>query len=614
MDAQIRTDVTSAWLGAGIVNSDAVGQTLTDTIANGQTQSRSIRIVRQTGGNSITLVKLPDWTAFADAGWTASFTDVSSGLDITAQITGAAGWQTVINDGESKEILAQVTAPATLTAGATSALTIRVEADPTNETSALDVVKSTWTGIVAAQPDLSIRRLPRDGEALTDEEAALLGESVFNTDTTEIKPQQTLERVMTSGQTEISAIKIKNVSSAATSFAIKLASPGAGWTIKLFDAVDNGADITTATSSEEGWTTPVLAMGTSLELRLQATAGTGADDGKAIVRAQQGSLYDGVAASYGIQSIAKLQWSADGQNWADAVAGQKPLVQQHGTISFRAVKSKPDLPWPDEDEMDALPKWGSSGDGLTGEEVSLHFPMATSQQNVSVACGNEKAMAVRVRPDYDVTVSANRAFVMTLPGAADLTQTTLTALVTDEDDQPMAGIPVRFRVTDSAGNPVGEIGVAGAQDDEVLSDANGKATAVWMGTAQRGQYKIEASLNDEGALADDSDTIGLQATPPYALASAGAWQQDANGAWSRTAKVSTWFLGHKTSGISVQFSGKVSDSEGTLLTNWSIAVPFDAASGTTDANGIYTTIQRWNPVEAGALPQNYRVTVEPVVQ
>ena len=89
----------------------------------------------------------------------------------------------------------------------------------------------------------------------------------------------------------------------------------------------------------------------------------------------------------------------------------------------------------------------------------------------------------------------------------------------------------------------------------------------------------------------------------------GVWNEDENG-WSRSIEIETWFAGKKLPNRSVALTTQVADYETEApVDGWQSAAPFDAATGTTDANGKFTTTQRWNPVEADAWPHDYQVTV-----
>ncbi len=281
IDAHIRADESGAWLGQGFANADATGQTLTGTIESGATQTRQIRIVRNGGsGQSMTVrVTVPDWAAFAQSGWTARFTDAPQGADITGQITSANGWNTVLTDGGEVTIRVEARAPVSAAAGLTSALTLRVEADPTSETNALDVVKTTWN-VTAPTPDLAIR---------AGSVGSWLGESVVNED----GAGQTLERVTKAGQTVSGQIKL-GVSDAADGQAVKWSVPNAqafgagGWQVHFYDEPQGGNDITVPLSGA-GWTTHYR-DGQQPIIRFELTAPADASDVTRVlaVRAQIG--------------------------------------------------------------------------------------------------------------------------------------------------------------------------------------------------------------------------------------------------------------------------------------------------------------------------------------
>ena len=281
LDAHIRSDAAQLWLGEGFSNATAQGQTLTDTIASGETQTRQIRIVRSGGADSQSVrVSLPDWAAFSGADWTARFYGApTGGQDITAQITSNSGWSTVMVDGGSQMIRVEASAPWSFDAmGATGALTFRVE-DGASDGSALDVVKAVWN-VKAPTADLAIR---------AENAGAWLGQEVTNADGAD----QTLERVAKPGQTVKGQIKLA-VANAAQGQSVRWSVPNwdaftaDGWQARFFDVAQDGNDITTQLTGE-GWTTQHNA-GYQPVIRFEATAPAGASDVTRVlgVRAQVG--------------------------------------------------------------------------------------------------------------------------------------------------------------------------------------------------------------------------------------------------------------------------------------------------------------------------------------
>ncbi len=338
IDAHIRADASAAWLGEGFSNADASGQTLSGTIASNETQSRAVRLVRSGGDASKTVrVTIPDWAAFAAAGWTASFTNPGNGIDITAEITSAQGWQTVMNDGDAQQFNVEVTAPANASAGQTSALTFRVEADPTSETNALDVVKATWR-VVAPTPDLAIRA----------EGGAWQGETVMNAD----GAGQTIERVSKPGATVRGQIKL-SVAEAQNGQSVRWSVPdwdafrADGWTAKFYDAPDGGNEITDQITGE-GWTTRHT-EGFEPIIGWEMTAPEGASDVTRVlgVRAQVGGgAVDVVKAIVRVLpnvqpdvSISRLNKNGGIENWVGKSEFSPKQQQVKAVVTAGEVRS-----------------------------------------------------------------------------------------------------------------------------------------------------------------------------------------------------------------------------------------------------------------------------------
>ena len=272
IDAAIRGDGASAWLGEGFSNADAQGQTLGAAIERGQSQTRQIRIVRRGGGSSGGVrLTVPDGAAFAGAGWSARFYDApEDGNEITAQITGADGWSVAMSDGESRTIRAEVTVPADAMAGDENALTLRAQANSTSETAALDVVKAIWNVVAPTPPvtpDLAIR---------AENAATWLGEEIVNAD----GAQQTLERVAKPGVSVQGHIKL-TVADGAEGQRAKWSVPdwdafaAQGWTARFFDVAQDDNEVT-AQITGDGWTTPV--DGVEKTIRFEATAPANSTD------------------------------------------------------------------------------------------------------------------------------------------------------------------------------------------------------------------------------------------------------------------------------------------------------------------------------------------------
>ena len=346
LDAAIRGDAAQAWLGEGFTSWNAQGQTLTESIASGATQTRYIRIKRSGGDASQSVrVSVPDWAAFAAAGWSARFYDLpQGGSDITDQLTSENGWTTAMADGGERIIRVEATAP-DVTQEATSALTLRVEADP-SDGSALDVVKAVWN-IAApapdAKPDLAIR---------ANDAAAWLGEAVSN----ENGADQTLERVAKPGVSVQGEIKL-TVADVAQGQRARWSVPdwdafaADGWTARFFDVAQDDNEVT-AQITGDGWTTTPV-EGEEKTIRFEATAPDGASDVTRVlsVRAQVGEgAADVVRLSLRVPrdaqpdvAISRLDEESNADEWIgeDELSPQEQLLQPvfgKGETQLFAVK------------------------------------------------------------------------------------------------------------------------------------------------------------------------------------------------------------------------------------------------------------------------------------
>ena len=394
LDVSVRAGASEPWLGENIVNDDASGQTRNNEVYAGQTQSNEIQIAGSGGSQSTTVVlSVPDWAQFAASDWSARFYDVPAGAsgggtDVTAQITSAGGWAIAMSNGEVRRLRIEVGAPAGAQAGALAALSVRAIANATSETPALDRVKTVWKAKTSQQPDLSVSALGSDDSELW------LGEDVLNL----TGEGQTLMPIIKATITDAYAVNLKNAGAHAAAFTLSVPASSNGWKVALQDALEAGQIVTP--DAKGNWTSPVIEAGATLTLRLEITAPAGSDleanaaarNGKFELRATNGSLSDVVAVSAASQSVAKILWSRDGQNWNDPA--QTPLtVEQYEVVAFRAVGSNPAVAW---DDMPGFePTWSSQGETHWGETVWIHFPQI-GVVPISAECGVSKSVSVEV--------------------------------------------------------------------------------------------------------------------------------------------------------------------------------------------------------------------------
>ena len=397
IDAQIRASsddanganggANGAWLGESIVNTTAAGQTLQRAIGAGTTQISEVKVALRGGDSSKTVtVRATDWAAFAASDWSAQFFD-EAGTNITAAITGANGVALTMSAGDERTIRIDTSAPAGAAAGALQTLTLRASTNPTSETPAIDVVKAIWKATVTSQPDALIRATPPD-----DATADYVGNDLYNAD----GANQSAQSVSIPGAPVSFDVQLQNDGKSATPLAVKLpAAPAApaGWNVQLFDGLTNGTDISAAAQSADGWSSPTIAPGAQRELRLRMTPTVNAVTSASVkLSVNSGTLSDSVVASVPVQSIAKIQWSRDGQTWNDAA--QTPLaVEKYEVIAFRAIGSNPDIAW--DDLPGFAPTWNSQGQTHWGETIWIDFPKLGTT-TVSALCGASKTVTVIV--------------------------------------------------------------------------------------------------------------------------------------------------------------------------------------------------------------------------
>ena len=170
------------------------------------------------------------------------------------------------------------------------------------------------------------------------------------------------------GETVDFAVRVLNKSIQSSDFKLRLPALPAGWELKIYDALENGAPL------QGNIATPSIDAGASLTWRAQvtATAAPNAQATRAVlpIRASGGALFDEVGIEAAVQSLAGLQWSVDNQTWTDVTPQTLILAEQMDTIGVRALKSVPDAPWPDSAPLG--PTWTFQGQTLRGETLWLH--------------------------------------------------------------------------------------------------------------------------------------------------------------------------------------------------------------------------------------------------
>jgi len=115
---------------------------------------------------------------------------------------------------------------------------------------------STPLSLVAARPDLLIRNAA---------DSTFIGDHVFNQPTAQTKSQSVAVRV-----TAVYPFKAQNDSAGVDCLTLTAPAGGSGWSLRYFDALTGGHDIT-AQVAGTGWTTQFLASGSAQSCRLEVT-------------------------------------------------------------------------------------------------------------------------------------------------------------------------------------------------------------------------------------------------------------------------------------------------------------------------------------------------------
>ena len=136
-DLMIRNPADTAYLGVGLFNTDGAGQTQSQTVAVGATATYLYHL--QNDGNtadSFTLI-----SSAMPSGWHAVYYDVTSGANITTQMTGAAGWSiSKVAPGAVILCYVQITPDNTVASGASA--TALISATSAANTTRKDAVKA----------------------------------------------------------------------------------------------------------------------------------------------------------------------------------------------------------------------------------------------------------------------------------------------------------------------------------------------------------------------------------------------------------------------------------------------------------------------------------------
>ncbi len=257
------SEASSAYVGDNVYNLDGTNQTKSLTTNAGSPAVYHIRI--QNDGNvaeAYTITGTGNGTT-AHASWTVRYYDaLTGGNEITSSVTGA-GWSTgSLAIGATKEIRVEVTANAA--AWGFESYPVLVISTAPGYGSVKDAVRATTTVRDFYQPDNLVKRA--DNTTYT-------GDGIYNADGTD----QTASYISNFWDTKVFHVRIENDSNTVDTYNVTgTGDGGSGWTVKYYDALTGGADITFQVTGD-GWSTGSLDPDGFREIRVEITGLSGAD-------------------------------------------------------------------------------------------------------------------------------------------------------------------------------------------------------------------------------------------------------------------------------------------------------------------------------------------------
>ncbi|MCK5578512.1 MAG: DUF11 domain-containing protein, partial [Planctomycetes bacterium] len=253
VDSLVRNEGEGVYTGDGTYNQTGAGQSKGQTAANNIEVTYYIKI--ENDGNSPDTISVSGTAG--GAGWTVTYYDDSTQTNITANVTGN-GWTFNPNPGENEIIKLLVSPDNSLTAG--DELDIYVSGTSQNSPAQKDIVKTTTIVGTAYQLDLQIKG---------DTDPNYLGDDIRNLDAT----NQIKSRGILAGQTTTYYIRYENDGNTGDNFTISGTAGDADWTVKYFDALSGGNDITASVTDGTGWQ-PInpIPKGATKDILLSITA------------------------------------------------------------------------------------------------------------------------------------------------------------------------------------------------------------------------------------------------------------------------------------------------------------------------------------------------------
>lgn len=256
-------EAAAAYIGDNVYNTDGANQTKSQNVDAGATVVYHVRL--QNDGNyaeAYTVTGTGSGTS-AHAAWTVRYYNaLTGGTEITSSVTGAGWTSASLAPGATAEIRCEVTP----NAGAWGAEVYNVLVTTTapGYGAVKDAVRAATTVNSYFQPDNLVKRAT---------ESSYIGDGIYNADGTD----QTSSYVTNYWKTSVFHIKIENDSNTVDAYNVTgTGDGGGGWTVKYYDALTGGTDITGQITGA-GWSTGSLDPDGSREIRVEMTGGSTAD-------------------------------------------------------------------------------------------------------------------------------------------------------------------------------------------------------------------------------------------------------------------------------------------------------------------------------------------------
>jgi hypothetical protein len=240
------------WYGNNVYNTTGVDQTLTQQKDPGQ--KAVFRLSAENDGASSAYLKVSGTggnTAFNVCYYDA----LVGGRDITADVT-ASGWITpLLRKGAKRDLRVEVTLTSAAVGNTRRALSIR----------ACDLMAPTVGDVVKAVAVCNVIRKP-DGLIRRQGGAAWTGDGIYNTSGI----SQGCSNTVAAATPAVYELKVQNDGSVAIRVRVTATPSGSGWSIRYFDALTDGTDITSRVIGV-GWLSAAIAPGAQRELRVEVT-------------------------------------------------------------------------------------------------------------------------------------------------------------------------------------------------------------------------------------------------------------------------------------------------------------------------------------------------------